>query len=154
MFNCFLYVSVSCLEEAGRDQHIADLVHEARVRNEANDVTGTLVFSGTRFAQYLEGPPVALREIVTSILGDRRHSQVNPLRDCPIYERQFAGWALCYSGPSLYVDRHIKSLINAPRNAVRTAIGTDQLFRLMLSLNETQITTSGPSTKAESDYTL
>jgi hypothetical protein len=106
-----LYVSKSNLtlpEEAGE---VLAIVATARRRNAELGVTGALVFTESRFAQVLEGDEEAIDALMLSILKDRRHEQVTVVDRTEVAMRRFPQWSMAYSGPSLYVDRHIKPLL-------------------------------------------
>lgn len=136
MLKYHLYVSVSRLGRNQQDEEVGRIVDTARQRNKAMNVTGALIFSGTRFAQYIEGPAAAVDAIVDDIRKDSRHEQITDLGEGPIEKRKFRGWSLSYSGPSLYVDRHIKALVGGSENRPGRDRNIDQLMRLMRSLTE------------------
>lgn len=66
----WLYVSSNCLSTAEADKEIGFIVAASRARNYDLEVTGALLFTGTRFVQFLEGPDAgidALRAISKAI---------------------------------------------------------------------------------------
>ena len=111
MLKSVLYVSRSTLarEEAGTA--LAELVAKARARNAALGISGALIFTGHRFAQWLEGPAEAVDRLMADITADDRHTDVTVVDSRPIEQRSFNGWGLIYSGGSFYVDRHLKALL-------------------------------------------
>ncbi|HEX9954984.1 MAG TPA: BLUF domain-containing protein, partial [Allosphingosinicella sp.] len=91
---------------------VADIVDVARARNSGLSVTGALVFSEQSFAQVLEGPAAAVEELMASIERDPRHHRLSVLIDASLAAgRRFSDWSMAYSGPSLYVERHIRPLL-------------------------------------------
>jgi hypothetical protein len=103
------------------------IVEVALSRNAALDVTGALLFTGSHFAQVLEGPAEGVDELMVSILRDTRHRDVDVIETVEIPERRFAGWSLAYAGPSLFVDRHLRPLVEKRGGREQAA----QLIRLM-----------------------
>lgn len=106
-----LYVSKSLVPQDGAQRQVDAIVGSARARNAALGVTGVLIFTEARFAQVLEGPAEAVETLMERIRADPRHEQVTIVSDGPLERRRFPGWSMGYSGPSLYVDRHIKPLL-------------------------------------------
>ncbi|WP_126174550.1 BLUF domain-containing protein [Altericroceibacterium xinjiangense] len=134
MINSLLYVSQTNLrlrEEAGA---IDEILSVARSRNAALDVTGTLVFTQARFAQILEGGNAAITELMESIKSDPRHREVNVVLVEELSHRRFAGWAMAYQGPSIFVDRHVKPLLQQNIAPSEKAVKGQRLIALMVEL--------------------
>lgn len=72
------------------------LVTQARVRNQILDVTGVLAFTGTHFAQIVEGETQTVRELMEIIKRDPRHEDVCILYRLPRQRRQYARWSMGY----------------------------------------------------------
>jgi hypothetical protein len=123
-----LYVSRSTLAPDDREAQVADIVAGAQVRNEPLQITGALVFTGERFAQYLEGPPAAIEELMTSIRRDTRHLEILELPIAPFSSRLFESWSLAYSGSTPFVARLVHELAAARHP---TAPACDKLVRLI-----------------------
>jgi hypothetical protein len=104
---CLLYVS----RRLATDRDISGIVEAAVARNRSLGVTGALMATKFHFAQYLEGPPGAVRELMASIRADARHAEVTVFLDAPLTARRFTGWWLAYAGASRYVDQHLARLI-------------------------------------------
>lgn len=132
MLRSHLYVSVSQMPEHDCFRAVDAMVEHARRNNERLDLTGALVFTESRFAQYIEGPADQVGQLVETIARDNRHRDITMLFDRISPTRLFGSWSLTYSEVSLYVDRHIKALIGrAPHpNRDRDAA---QLMKLLLS---------------------
>lgn len=126
-----LYASASALASGDEQAEVERIVSTARARNADLGVTGTLVFTRTRFAQILEGPDAVVDALMARIARDPRHEQVTVVDAIPIDRRTFDDWTLSYSGGSRYVDKHIAPLIDADG----TGDGR-QLRRLMQALAE------------------
>ena len=110
---------------------LADLVAQSRLRNSTLDITGSLIFTGKHFAQYLEGPAPALDQLMASIRAEERHEDVITVASGESAERRFAAWTLCYAGPSTFAGRTVTA-------ALMTATGgnNSNVNRLILLMQE------------------
>jgi len=92
------------------------LVTHASRRNSESGITGALVYSGTRFAQTLEGPGDAVEDLFERIRSDDRHI-LEAETGCEFIDyREFKRWSLCYAGPSLFVARTIADFARTIRS--------------------------------------
>ncbi|WP_429912785.1 BLUF domain-containing protein [Glycocaulis sp.] len=73
------------------------IVDTARARNEAEGITGLLIFNGFNFMQLLEGPPESVERVFASICKDTRHSGVVRILSASAGDRVFGGWAMAYA---------------------------------------------------------
>jgi len=89
-----VYISQSCIAEAGIDQAIDHLTTHAQTQNRAFGITGMLLVRGNIFFQVLEGPTDSVRGLFSKIQVDARHTNVVTLLDEPIAQRSFDDWAL------------------------------------------------------------
>lgn len=126
-----LYVSEAIHQLPEGDNPVDDIVEVAQSRNAALDVTGALVFTGRNFAQVLEGSRAAVEELMLSINKDERHRDVDVITVEEITERRFPGWALAYAGPSVFVDRHIRPLVEKDVGNGFEELAADMLISLM-----------------------
>ena len=79
----------------------ADAIHEiartSRVRNETSAITGMLMFDGSHFAQWLEGPLQAMDRLLTRLRVDPRHCRMDVLWfESPGLGRRFPYWHFGY----------------------------------------------------------
>jgi hypothetical protein len=125
------YVSRSTMDSP-QQAGIEDIASVARSRNAALDVTGALVFTGTHFAQLLEGPQAAIEELMKAIRSDHRHRDVDVVLNGPVATRRFDGWSMAYSGPSSFVRRRIEPLVG--QAAERSAAGRERAAKNMIGL--------------------
>jgi len=86
------YRSKAVLSDPIRD--VEDIVADSHRRNEAEGITGILLFDGEFFMQTIEGPAAATRALFISIIEDDRHENVVPFCICEIEERDFPDWHL------------------------------------------------------------
>ncbi|PSJ43274.1 BLUF domain-containing protein [Allosphingosinicella deserti] len=126
-----LYASASALAPGDEQAEVERIVSTARARNADLGVTGTLVFTRTRFAQILEGADGVVDALMARIARDPRHEQVTVVDAIPIDRRMFDDWTLSYSGGSRYVDKHIAPLLDGGGSGGGDA---RQLRRLMQAL--------------------
>lgn len=73
---------------------LAELLQRARARNQANGVSGVLLYHEGSFLQVLEGPEEAVDATYARIELDKRHGRVLVLQRAPIEERSFEGWSM------------------------------------------------------------
>jgi len=71
-----LLLYVSYLAEASGQPDVAAIVRESWKNSERDDVSGLLVFDGSRFAQFLEGPEAAMQHLRSRLEGDHRHRDI------------------------------------------------------------------------------
>lgn len=68
---------------------------EASVRNNpANNITGALAFTTTRFVQLLEGSVSSLDVLLLKLMIDTRHSDLVIVDRIPIKARSFNAWSM------------------------------------------------------------
>lgn len=93
-----VYLSRACVRMTSEE--LEELAATASNRNGKVDVTGLLLFDGSRFLQALEGPEKATRETMTRIAADARHDSIEYIGHAPIDQRQFGLWSmLCKRAP-------------------------------------------------------
>lgn len=92
---CVIYSSRATGRDGAGDA--VSIRRASRARNPRLDVTGFLHREEDLYFQCLEGPAEALREILTLLHEDTRHSGLRILLAAPITERRFPGWAMGFS---------------------------------------------------------
>jgi hypothetical protein len=116
----WLYVSHCRFPARWSDAAVADIVAVSRSRNVASGVTGALLFTGMRFAQFLEGPAASLNGLQDSIERDPRHADVRTILSGAQEARLFDRWSMAYAGPSLFVSNNVEAVLDdAPRSTDR-----------------------------------
>jgi hypothetical protein len=121
----WLYVSHCHLPPTWTDVAVADIVAVSRRRNASLGVTGALLFTGTRFAQIIEGSAGGLAALQASIARDPRHADVRTIVDGPCGRRLFDDWSLAYAGPSLFVSTQVEAVLDD------AALSTDRLVQIL-----------------------
>jgi hypothetical protein len=92
-----IYVSSARADFRGRS--LAAMLHAARDRNAAAQVTGCLLHPDGSFMQYLEGVANHLLPIYTAIVSDTRHSNVVELYRGQQQGRMFQAWSMEFAQP-------------------------------------------------------
>ena len=106
LYRC-VYVSSARLASRHQALQVAQIVDHAVTANTASKITGALMFDGTRFAQLLEGPSLAVIALAERIRCDKRHDEVVFLEHLIADRRLFERFSMAYSGNSLFVERTI-----------------------------------------------
>ena len=90
--HAFAYVSTAC---EGLDLPALDaLLADATAFNRMAGVTGVLMYDGTRFLQYAEGPRDGLASVHARIFNARRHACLTELAAGPLQARWFPRWTM------------------------------------------------------------
>jgi hypothetical protein len=75
---------------------LADILLIARAKNEGDQTTGMLLYRRGHFLQVLEGPDERLSALLTKLLKDPRHRQVQVLLDGRITARAFGTSSMAF----------------------------------------------------------
>lgn len=75
---------------------LRSLIADAIEFNGKHDLSGALVFDGSCFFQYIEGPRASLSEAVSRNRASRSHMVLLHLMDGPVTGRRFEGWEMFY----------------------------------------------------------
>jgi hypothetical protein len=105
-----LYTSRSRLAADDAAGQLKAILDTAVPRNQSRDLTGTLVYTGTDFAQILEGPEEGVDEVMASILIDPRHEDVAIVRREAITARSFPNWGMALIGFDAATASHIGAI--------------------------------------------
>ena len=98
------------------ESELQTLVSTSQDRNRSLGLTGVLLYDNGTFFQWLEGPEDGLSRVWSSIQRDPRHRDVTLLRDEPISDRIFEGWALKFAkGSRVRVEAAIAALDSSER---------------------------------------
>ncbi len=72
------------------------LATNASRANWRDGVTGSLIFTGGHFAQWLEGAHDQVLALLDRIGSDPRHTEMKLVHERPVERRQFAQWGMRY----------------------------------------------------------
>jgi hypothetical protein len=106
------YVSQCVVPKEQHDATLQNIVAVSQQRNELLKITGCLVFTGTRFAQIIEGSRSGIAELQRRIRADKRHTDVTTVEEEQAEKRRFSEWSLAYAGPSVLVSRTIEETLS------------------------------------------
>ncbi len=90
---------------------LGELLATARSRNAREGLSGLLLFDGTHFLQWLEGPVDALHRVWSSIQADPRHSEVELVGRPQLPVRLFRGWDMGLAGQSRSIAEGIDDVV-------------------------------------------
>lgn len=107
-----LYISRSLIRPSDAAAVVGSIVATSVARNPARGLTGALLFTGTHFAQVLEGEAASIDVLYASILADPRHADLVIVTREKVTTRRFSKWSMAYFGPSVYVSRHVTRLLD------------------------------------------
>jgi len=113
---------------------VSRIIQVSRSRNAGHGITGVLVYTGTDFAQLIEGRPDTVEQLWRNIRADVRHHGITSFLDEPTDRAWFETWRMGY----LYDDslsqqiaawRALKArLENVERDAVRALLASADAF--------------------------
>ncbi|WP_421854869.1 BLUF domain-containing protein [Novosphingobium sp.] len=132
--NSLLYISRSTIASQAAEAVVAEIVATSVARNAEAGVTGALLFTGTHFAQALEGDEAAIEVLMQRVSSDPRHEEIVIVEQGPLDQRRFDQWSMVYFGPSQFVSRHVTRLLNDPSPTARRR-AADWLGELLREFN-------------------
>lgn len=90
-----IYSSAATVAFSKSDLH--DLLDISRAKNQANNITGMLLFDQGSFFQVLEGNAADVEAIYAVIEKDKRHDRIVTIIKEPISKRSFGEWTMGYA---------------------------------------------------------
>jgi hypothetical protein len=120
MLTSLLYISRSKIAPDDAEVIVKQIVAAAIVANQARSLTGALLFTGTHFAQVIEGRDKDIEALFAILARDPRHDQLTVVDRAPLAERRFESWSMGYFGPSQFIARHVTRLLNDPSPAEKS----------------------------------
>jgi len=89
---CVTYTSLAALD---LDEEQLRAIHDAaRDLNGIDGISGLLLFNGTHFLQWIEGPPEAIDQLIERLRLDPRHSGFEVRDERLTDERMFGDWTM------------------------------------------------------------
>ena len=73
---------------------LLDLLMQCRENNSKSDITGLLLYGNETFLQVLEGEESVVDALVSQILDDTRHADIEVISRKPIDQRDYAEWRM------------------------------------------------------------
>ncbi len=125
-----LYCSISLLELPSAIDEVASIVRTSAAHNASINVTGALIYTGSHFAQALEGEASHVERLMKSITADRRHRRVTVIHQDDVSTRRFSRWGMAYRGSATYVGNRIEELLRSQSDgeALRAVHGVYDLM--------------------------
>ncbi len=77
-------------------ENISALLLKSKTYNQANAITGCLLYYGDEFIQLIEGDQKTVQDLYQRIIKDPRHTDIIFLGENQIEERTFADWNMAY----------------------------------------------------------
>lgn len=116
---------------------ILDILSHAREHNRRAGISGVLLFDTKGFAQVIEGPPKAVKNLFGHITCDTRHTAVTLQEHGSIPKREFTKWAMAFVTPLSQIDSKVSPDILAGSNK-----DGEGVLQLLISLLKEQATHS------------
>jgi hypothetical protein len=130
-----LYVTRSTIAPSDTKEVVDQIINTALDFNPTVGLTGALLFTGTYFAQVLEGDVAAIDGLVERIGRDPRHEQMLIVDRSPLAKRRFADWSMAYFGPSIFVSQHVTRLL-AAKSPAEQSHAAEWLSELMREFSQ------------------
>ena len=87
------------------------IMRQSTTNNPLHGITGLLCLSDGVFMQALEGGRNAVNRLYLRIAADPRHTDLRIVERKSITKLSFSTWNMAYMGPSKFVARHVKQLV-------------------------------------------
>jgi len=120
-------LSYTSIAFAAGDQATSDahsICALAQDYNALHGITGILTLHRGRFAQVLEGPETAVRQLMRRIMADPRHHSIRIATDEPIVKRRYAGWSMAFRDPKTFITDQIDDMLAQTAEVVRALNAT------------------------------
>lgn len=91
-FKRVAYTSLAALDLT--EQQLLDIHSVARDLNGLDGISGLLIFNGTHFLQWIEGPPQAIDDLLVRLKRDPRHDGFEVREEAMVDERLFGDWTM------------------------------------------------------------
>lgn len=91
-FKRVAYTSLAAIDLT--EEQLLDIHEVARDLNGIDGISGLLIFNGTHFLQWIEGPPLAIDDLLERLKRDPRHSGVEIREEDMADERLFGDWRM------------------------------------------------------------
>jgi len=98
-------------------RNLLDLLHDARAFNTIDNITGILMHREGNFLQVVEGDSENIENLITRLLIDPRHNNVQIISDSSVSRRLFKNWAMgCadFDRPELSFIPGVRTDLNDP----------------------------------------
>ena len=103
------------------NEGVRQILATSRVNNFRDDITGCLLFSGSYFAQVLEGTPEVTSGRLDAIAGDPRHTDFRLLLERRVDQRSYGEWSMGYLH-DLGLEDELAALLNGTGTPGKTLV--------------------------------
>ena len=91
-FKRVAYTSLAAIDLA--EAQMLDIRAASQDLNGIDGISGLLIFNGTHFLQWIEGPPVAIDDLMVRLRSDSRHGAFEVREEGLSDERLFGDWTM------------------------------------------------------------
>lgn len=95
---------------------LEEILVDGSAHNRIAGVTGVLLYDGTTFLQYLEGPEAGVVSIFERIKRSKRHADIRVLTSAEVPERYFWNWSMACRHADASVIQRIEAARWSERN--------------------------------------
>jgi hypothetical protein len=136
---CSRNVILQASPGASMEEAIGAILTSARRANKADSVTGALLFTGSGFAQVLEGPREVVERTFERIIADPRHADVTVLSFTPTERRCFPDWPMGFTAQiAADADDPLAHLLGDTVSGGPRATTASDVLRLLEKLVQTE----------------
>ncbi|GAB4376046.1 MAG: hypothetical protein Kow00114_39540 [Kiloniellaceae bacterium] len=142
-----MYTSTSSNFMSNED--LAGLLERARRWNDANGITGMLIYVDGHFLQIVEGTAADIAAVTQRITSDPRHFGIIRLMEDTAPRRVFADWSMGFRRLGKEAGAEILGAINLARQSVRDSLPGDAPRELVVFLESFYRSSAGLSAHAD-----
>lgn len=126
-------------------EELAALLERARLWNDANGITGMLIYIDGHFLQIVEGAAPDIAAVAQRITADPRHFGIIRLMEDTSPRRVFSDWSMGFRRLGKEAGADILGAINLARQSVRDSLPGDAPRELVVFLESFYRSTVGLS---------
>ncbi len=113
------YLIYSCFRpDSSTEYEIQSILETSKENNAKQNITGILLYSETKFVQYLEGDKDKLEALYLKIKADKRQTGAMKLVQKPLDRRLFPSWAMAHKKMDSNNIELLESNLNDYKKAV------------------------------------
>lgn len=113
-------------------EELDELSRVATIKNGRLGVTGYLSFQRNRFFQYVEGDPVGVEELMTSIRADPRHEITRSIEQPLPGPRRFPAWGMKHLDSDFLTEIGIEHVIEQQFICIENQLGDPERWTSLL----------------------
>ena len=114
------------------------ILNEARINNQRHGVSGVLLFNANYFLQIIEGARPVINQLLTNLINDDRHQEIEVVHCGEINKREWGDWSMAYASPSKSnLPIFLKYSVSAEFNPYM--MSTESIYRLLATISSKPI---------------